>query len=116
MQLTIGACLGIVTVRPELEYLDASNAAAFRAAFEQAVPPEARAALDLATLAFIDSSGCGTMLALLRRAAAAGGDLKLCGLRPPVRTILQMVRMHRVFDLCHDPAEAVAAFVAPAVQ
>ena len=116
MHLTIGDCNGIVTLRPETEFLDASNSAAFRAAVEQSVPAPTLAVIDLTEIKFIDSSGCGAMLTLLRRATAAGGDLKLCCICPPVRAILQMVRMHRVYDLCVDAAEAASSFHAPIVR
>ena len=43
---------------------------------------------------------------------AAGGDLKLCAPTRAVRTVLELVRMHRVVDTLNDRAEALRAFEA----
>jgi anti-sigma B factor antagonist len=39
-----------------------------------------------------------------------GGDVKLCGMLPQVRTVFELVRLHRIFDIYSTPEEAVRAF------
>jgi len=39
-----------------------------------------------------------------------GGDLKLCGMSPQVRTVIELVHMHRIFDIYRTKEEAVRAF------
>jgi anti-sigma B factor antagonist len=65
--------------------------------------------LDLSQLTFVDSSGLGVLLACLRQVTASGGDLKLCGLTPQVRSVFQLTRMHNVFSIHNTRDEAVRA-------
>jgi anti-sigma B factor antagonist len=50
------------------------------------------------------------LLSCLRQLNGVGGDLKLCGTSKPVRALFELVRMHRVFELCNTSEDAVRAF------
>ena len=41
---------------------------------------------------------------------AKGGDLKLCNILPSVRTLFELVRMHRLFHIFDTPEAAIRAF------
>ena len=64
----------------------------------------------LSHLRFVDSSGLGAMLSCLRQLNATGGDLKLCGMSKAVRSVFELVRMHRIFDIYDTREQAVSAF------
>jgi anti-sigma B factor antagonist len=66
--------------------------------------------LDLNGVRFIDSSGLGSFLSCLRKLSAKGGDLKLCRVSKQVRTVIELVRMNRMFDILNTREEAVGAF------
>jgi anti-sigma B factor antagonist len=66
--------------------------------------------LNLGKLRFVDSTGMGAFLSCLRTVNAKGGDLKLCCMSKSVRTILELVRMHRMLDMFDTSDEAVRAF------
>jgi anti-sigma B factor antagonist len=59
---------------------------------------------------FLDSSGLGALVASLRKAKEKKGDVKLAGLRPDVRSIFDITRVARLFQICRDVPEAVKAF------
>ncbi len=90
--------------------LDSGNADEFKIAVAPVLAQAGKVVFDLGDLEFVDSSGLGSFLTCLRQLNATGGDLKLCRMRKPVRTLFELVRMHRVFDILGTPAEAVAAF------
>ncbi|WP_119154983.1 STAS domain-containing protein [Caldimonas tepidiphila] len=92
------------------EHLDASNAAAFKDAMQPLVQDGARIVLDMARLRFVDSSGLGALLFCLRQAGARQGAFKLCAPSKPVRSLFELMRMHRVFDIHETCDEAVRAF------
>ena len=69
----------------------------------------ARLVLDLAQVRFVDSSGLSVLVAALKAARAAGGDVALAGLRPEVRSVIQLTRLDRVLDLYNDSGSAIAA-------
>ena len=54
--------------------------------------------LDLADVNFIDSSGLGALIIALKMLRNAGGDLYLCSIAEPVRMLLSMTRMDRLFE------------------
>ena len=93
-----------------VEDLDASNASDFKRDIAPTLDAYPRLVLDLSRLRFVDSSGLGAFISCLRKLNAAGGDLKLCSLSPPVRAVFELVRMHRVFDIFDTPEEAARAF------
>ena len=90
--------------------LDASNSKDFKAGIAPLLTPGAKIVLDLGNLDFVDSSGLGAMVSSLRQISGVGGDLKLCGLKKPVRALIELVRMHRVFEIYNTRDEALAAF------
>lgn len=67
-----------------------------------------RLVVDLGRLDFIDSSGLGALVAGLRSARAAGGDLRLANASPQVATVLRLTNLDRVLRV-HD--DAATAFV-----
>ncbi|MCX7020076.1 MAG: STAS domain-containing protein [bacterium] len=71
---------------------------------------ENRLVIDFATVDFVDSSFLGLLVIALKRATANGGDIKLCNLGKSVRSIFQLLRLHRVFDIYETVDSAVEAF------
>jgi anti-sigma B factor antagonist len=90
--------------------LDAGSAKAFKTAILPALLPEAKVILDLSELKFVDSSGLGAMLSSLRQLNGIGGDLKLCGMNKSIRSLFELVRMHRVFEIYNTRDEAIRSF------
>lgn len=66
-------------------------------------------AMDLSKVDFLDSSGLGVLIALLKRVAERGGDLKLCGVQKKVRLVFEITRAHRVFEILDTKDEALKA-------
>jgi anti-sigma B factor antagonist len=52
--------------------------------------------VDLSTTDFIDSSGLGALVAGLKTARQAGGDLRIAKPSEQVRTVLQLTNLDRV--------------------
>src|SRR3954466_3339088 len=83
-----------------LKELGAANANAFR--------DEARAAMsdgqrnieiDLSQTTFIDSCGLGALIALHKTACSRKGTMRLLHPMPSVQQILELTRMHRIFEI-----------------
>jgi anti-sigma B factor antagonist len=71
---------------------------------------QTRVVLDLGGVAYIDSSGLGALVASMKRARGAGGDIKLCALQPDVRSIFDMTRLIKVIDVHPTRQDAVASW------
>ena len=68
-----------------------------------------RLVLDLEALEFIDSTGLGLLVGCLRRCVAAGGDLCLTKVSQFLRSVFELTRLTRVFQLTDSEAEAIEA-------
>ena len=55
--------------------------------------------VDLSQVDFIDSSGMGSLLSIHRRLPETHAPVRLINVRPGVQSVLELVRLHRVFDL-----------------
>lgn len=110
-RVTIVRCKGRIVAGGETESLRAHVAWLLR---------DRRAiVLHLGEVAFMDSSGLGTIVRTLTSTRQAHGDLKLCDVPEHVRKVLQMSHLTKLFDSHDSEDHAVAAFYrvpAPAEQ
>jgi anti-sigma B factor antagonist len=110
MELQAEQVEDVAVVRVGAEYLDASNSKEFRDRLGGALKGAAKAVLDLTPVQFMDSSGCGALLACLKQLRQSGGEMKVCGLSRPVRAFFDMVRMERILGVHPNRDEALQAF------
>lgn len=66
--------------------------------------------IDLQDVRFVDSSGLGSLVSGFKNASARNGNLKLSGLQPQVKSMFELTRLHRVFEIFPDSDEALASF------
>jgi anti-sigma B factor antagonist len=60
-----------------------------------------RIVVDLSACEFVDSSGLGALIAGLKTARQAGGDLRIAGVGPQIATVLRLTNLDRVLR-AHD--------------
>src|SRR6202040_3733789 len=65
--------------------------------------------LQLDQVEFLDSSGLGALMRLVQDARSKGGDLKLCGLPPKVRKVLELTHLISKFEVYDSVEEAITA-------
>jgi anti-sigma B factor antagonist len=86
------------------------DALAFRSAVAEAVGEAATTVVvDLSACAFMDSSGLGAVIAGLKAARQAGGDLRIAAPSTQVLTVLQLTNLERVLRPFGSVAEALRA-------
>src|SRR5712692_299512 len=66
--------------------------------------------LDLGSVMYIDSSGLGALVAAMKHARAAGGDIKVCALESDVRSLFEMTRLTKIISVHATRQDAVAAW------
>ena len=98
----------IITVNSQS--LDASNVGEFKSLIMPKLDSEDKVVLVLTKLEFVDSSGLGAFLSCMRKVTSSGGVFKLAGLNSTVRSLFELVRMHRVIEIYNTTDEAIAAF------
>jgi len=83
--------------------LHAANANALRDEMRRAFGQTQRnIEIDLSQTSAVDSCGLGALVALHKTAAARGGVLRLINPTPPVQQILELTRMHRIFEIIKE--------------
>jgi anti-sigma B factor antagonist len=65
--------------------------------------------LQLDQVDFVDSSGLGALVRLMRAARLKGGDLKLSGLQPRIRKMLELTSLLAQFETYESVEEAITA-------
>ena len=110
METTIEQVDDVTVVILPGEHLDGSNSNQFKCHIVPVLGAHRKLLFDMSQLRFVDSSGLGAILSCLRQVNAAGGELKLCGMLKPVRSLFELVRMNRIVDIIDTKAEALQSF------
>lgn len=69
-----------------------------------------RVIISLKQIQFIDSSGLGAFLAILKNLHASGGELKLSEMNSSIRMIFELASMHKIFEIYNSTEDAVRSF------
>jgi anti-sigma B factor antagonist len=84
----------------ELKELGAANSTAFRDQVRASLPePIKTIEINLSLTTFIDSCGLGALIALHKTMCGRNGIVRLLNPTPPVLQILELTRMHRIFEI-----------------
>ncbi len=111
MQLNITEQSDIVEISVEEERMDAHNSGDLKEQMLQLFDEgKCNLVIDLSAVRFIDSSGLGALVSGFKNASAMEGSLKLCGLQPQVRSMFELTRLHRVFEIFTSMDEALNSF------
>ncbi|SPH24138.1 Putative anti-sigma factor antagonist [Defluviimonas aquaemixtae] len=96
-----------LVVRVHEDRIDAAVAIQFKDRMrEMAAEPSGRVILDLSRVNFVDSSGLGAIVSVMKFLAPAA-TLELAALTPNVGKVFRLTRMDSVFPI-HDAAPASA--------
>ncbi len=90
--------------------LEAQNSKQLLDIFENSIKQTSRFVFDCKALNFLDSSGLGAMVACLRKALSAGGDLRLAGLGHKAKMILEITQAEKLFDVYANVDQALDSF------
>jgi anti-sigma B factor antagonist len=130
VEIDVTRARGATVVRPEGGRLDLDAAAQFRARLHQLIQSGHRnLVIDLSEISFIDSSGLGALVSALKllkngrdrrrsprfgnpRRGGGRGDVRLAAVQPPVRSLLEVIRLDRVFPSFASVDAAVTSYKA----
>jgi anti-sigma B factor antagonist len=70
--------------------------------------------LNLGAVSYIDSAGLGELVGCSTTVKNAGGTLKLLQLQKKIKDLMQITKLHTIFEVMDDEATAVKSFAAGA--
>lgn len=100
---------GVVVAVVSGDAVTAANASVLRMKLAPLLAPRVQVVLDLAAVRFMDSSGIGAVVSLVRAVKEEGGDMKLCHVTPAVMNIFRLVHLDRMLDIFENREQALRA-------
>lgn len=67
--------------------------------------------INLENVPYIDSAGLGTLVSALKTARERGGNVWLAGLTPQVKMVVELTRLHFVFEVFDSVEKALTELV-----
>lgn len=72
--------------------------------------PDSKVILDLGNIAFVDSTGFGALLSVMKKARSNSGTFRICNIAPEVMTLFKLLQLHNVFDIYENCEECLNSF------
>lgn len=66
--------------------------------------------LSLEGIEYVDSSGFGALLSILRNAKNNDSQFKICNVSSDVMELIKLLQLHNVFDICDNIDECLKTF------
>jgi anti-anti-sigma factor len=99
----------IIVILPG-DTLDAANCQDFKDEINSILETPNKVIFNMENIQFVDSSGCGTLNASIKRIKKHGGDIKICNVLDQVGAIFRLIKLNRVFHICDTLEEAIHAY------
>jgi anti-sigma B factor antagonist len=113
MQIEVANEQGATIVRPTTDRLDIEVAGEFRSMLLSLVEQGHRQlVVDLKDVTFIDSSGLGALVSALKtiKRGSGSGDVRLARVQRPVVSLLEIIRLNRVFTSYPTVEQAIKSY------
>lgn len=102
---------GITVLFIREDRLDANNSESLKAEFHKLFETGAKdMIIDLKEVLFIDSSGLGALVSGYKSSSVLHGSLKLSNLQSQVKSMFELTRLHRVFDIFTTVDDALQSY------
>ena len=110
MEIEVTQADGVTVVEPRGEIDSRAADQVERTLTELIEGSRAKLLVDLTAVPYIDSTGLGTLVAAMRQARAAGGDVRLCGLQKEVLSIFGITHLIKVIAVYASRQEALSSW------
>lgn len=107
MELEVKQKDKILTVKPLDKSIEAANSRDFKSKLIDLINQGQHSIiLNLSQIEFMDSSGLGSLISILKLLASHQGNIILCETQEPVKRIFTLTRLNQVFSLYPSEEEA----------
>ena len=92
--------------------IDINSSPDIKKAFDKLISKkEPKIVINFAKVTYVDSSGLATLVELLKNMRAYGGRMRLANLSPKVKSLFEITKLDKLFEILADEAEAISTFV-----
>jgi anti-sigma B factor antagonist len=72
---------------------------------------EPKIIINFSKVTYVDSSGLATLVEILKNMRTYGGKMKLTNLSPKVKSLFEITKLEKLFEIMVDEAEAITSFI-----
>jgi anti-sigma B factor antagonist len=110
MQISQKQNNGIITYEVKGD-IDINSSPGIRDAFEKGVKEKfMKVVVNLSSVSYIDSSGLATLVEMLKKTRLYGGKLRLSNLAPKVKSLFEITKLEKLFEIFETEEEATSGF------
>ncbi len=92
--------------------VDINTSPEIKKAFDKLISKkEPKIIVNFSKVTYVDSSGLATLVEILKNMRSYGGRIKLTNLSPKVKSLFEITKLDKLFEILQDEAEALANFV-----
>jgi anti-sigma B factor antagonist len=70
----------------------------------------AKVVVNLSKVTYVDSSGLATLVEILKNMRSYGGRLRLTNMSSKIKSLFEITKLEKLFDIMADESEAVSTF------
>ena len=92
--------------------IDINSSPDIKKAFDKLISKKApKIVINLSKVSYVDSSGLATLVEILKNMKAYGGKMRLTNLSSKVKSLFEITKLDRLFEILPEEEEAVTTFV-----
>ena len=66
--------------------------------------------INFSSVTYVDSSGLATLVEILKNMKTYGGRMRLTNLSPKIKSLFEITKLEKLFEIMADEAEAISTF------
>jgi anti-sigma B factor antagonist len=92
--------------------IDINSAPAIKKSFDKLLSARTpKIIVNLSKVSYVDSSGLATLVEILKNMRSYGGRLRLTNLSAKIKSLFEITKLEKLFEIMPDEAEAISTFV-----
>jgi anti-sigma B factor antagonist len=92
--------------------IDINTAPDIKKAFEKLIAKKTpKIVINLTKVTYVDSSGLATLVEILKNMRAYGGRMRLTNMPHKIKSLFEITKLEKLFEIIADEAEAIATFI-----
>ena len=92
--------------------IDINSSPGIKKAFDKLIAKkEPKVVVNFSKVSYVDSSGLATLVEVLKNMRQYGGRLRLTNLSPKIKSLFEITKLEKLFDIVAEEEEAVSTFM-----